>query len=97
MASNESWARTEDRAARTWPARKAMLDRFEKQVDPEGQLTPQERAKRAEWARKAFMQRLALKSVASRQRREHVCQTCGQPKEPDIRLCPKCLKKIREP
>jgi rubrerythrin len=94
MASNESWARTEDRAARTWPARKAMLDRFEKQVDPEGKLTPQERAKRAEWARKAHMQRLALKSVAARQRR---CPTCGQPKDPDAPSCPRCLRKIRVP
>jgi hypothetical protein len=51
IGAYESWARTEDRTARTWPARKAALDRFEREVDPEGVLTPQERAKRAEWAR----------------------------------------------
>ena len=48
----ESWARTEDRSARTWPARKAAMDKFEREVDPEGKLTVQERAKRAEWAHK---------------------------------------------
>ena len=39
-----SWANTEDRPARTLPARRAMLDKFEKEVDPEGKLTIQERA-----------------------------------------------------
>jgi predicted amidophosphoribosyltransferase len=73
------------------------LDRFEREVDPDSMLTPQERAKRAEWARKAFMQRLALKSAAARQRRRLICQTCGEPKDPAAQLCPKCLKKIREP
>jgi len=33
-----------------------MLDRFENEVDLEGKLTVQERAKRAEWARRAYMQ-----------------------------------------
>jgi len=96
IGAYESWARTPDRAARTWPARKAALERFEREVDPDGQLRPQERAKRAEWARKAHMQRLALKSAAARQRRKRTCQTCGQPKEPAAALCPKCLNKIRE-
>lgn len=93
----ESWARTPDRAARTWPARKAAFDRFEREVDPDGMLTPQERAKRAEWARKAHMQRLALKSAAARRRRKHICESCGQPKAPVATLCSKCLNKIREP
>ncbi len=68
IASHESWARTEDRAARTAPARKAMLARFERQVDPAGVLTPAERARRAEHARKAYYARLALKSAKSRRR-----------------------------
>lgn len=70
IGAYESWARTEDRSARTWPARKAALDRFEREIDPDGLLSPQERAKRAEWARKAHMQRVALKSAAARQRRK---------------------------
>ena len=63
IAAHESWARTEDRAARTANARKAAMDRFEREVDPNGELTPQERAKRAEHARKAYFARLALRSA----------------------------------
>ncbi|MHA3019530.1 hypothetical protein ACXPWS_04575 [Mycobacterium sp. BMJ-28] len=65
----ESWARTEDRAARTANGRKAFLDRFEREVDPDGVLTPEERARRAMWARKAYFRRLALKSAQARRRR----------------------------
>jgi hypothetical protein len=96
IGAYESWARTPDRAARTWPARKAALDRFERDVDPDGALTLQERAKRAEWARKAHMQRLALKSAAARQRRKLICDECGEPKEADAPTCSKCLSKLRE-
>lgn len=46
-----------------------MLDKFEQQVDPDGTLTPTERAKRAESARKAHFQRLAFKSAKARSRR----------------------------
>ena len=69
IAAHESWAHTEDRSARTANARKAMLDKFETQVDPEGILPPAERARRAEHARKAHFQRLALKSARARRRR----------------------------
>ncbi len=68
IAAHESWARTEDRPARTASARKAMLNRFEREVDPNGELTPDERAIRAEHARKAYFQRLALKSAQARRR-----------------------------
>jgi hypothetical protein len=43
---------------------------FEREVDPEGKLSTQERAKRAEWAHKAYFQRLAMKSAAAHQRRK---------------------------
>jgi hypothetical protein len=66
IGAYESWAQTEDRAARTAPARRAMLEKFEHAVDPDGKLTPAERAKRAEFARKAHFQRLALKSAKAR-------------------------------
>lgn len=69
IASHESWSRTPDRSARTANARKALLDKFEKQVDPDGTLAPAERAKRAENARKAYFKRLALKSAQARKRR----------------------------
>lgn len=69
IAAHESWAKTPDRAARTLPARQAALERFERLVDPESIYTPQERAIRAEHARKAHFKRLALKSAQARKRR----------------------------
>lgn len=69
IAAHESWARTPDRAARTAAARRAMWDKFEREVDPHNELTPAERAKRAENARKAHYARLALKSARARRRR----------------------------
>jgi hypothetical protein len=47
LAAHESWAKTADASARTAPARRAMLGRFEHQVDPDGVLSPAERARRA--------------------------------------------------
>lgn len=70
IAAHESWARTTDRSARTANARRAMADRFEREVDPDGTLLPAERAKRAESARKAYYLRLALKSAQARRARK---------------------------
>lgn len=50
----------------TAPARAAFLARFEKEVDPEGLLNPEERQKRAHHARRAHMTKLALASVRAR-------------------------------
>lgn len=72
IAANKSWAMTEDRSARTLPGRLAMMARFEKQVDPEGKLPPELRAKMAENAKKAYFQQLALKSAKVRRRRAEV-------------------------
>lgn len=69
LAAHSSWANTSDRSARTAPARAEQLARFERQVDPEGLLTPAERARRAESARKAYFARLALKSAQARRAR----------------------------
>lgn len=74
VAAHESWAKTENRSARTAPARKAMLDKFEREVDPDGVLPPAERAKRVESKRKAHFARLALKSAQSRRRKAAVHQ-----------------------
>ena len=54
IAAHEKWARTADPSAATAAARAAFLDRFERQVDPDGTLPPAERARRAEHARKAY-------------------------------------------
>jgi hypothetical protein len=69
IAAYESWAKTTDRAARTANARAAMWSKFDRLVDPDGLLSPEERAFRAEHARKAHFTRLALKSAQSRRRR----------------------------
>jgi hypothetical protein len=63
------WANTADRYMATKPARDGFLAKFEREVDPNNELTPQERHKRAEYARKAHMQRMALKSAQARRRR----------------------------
>jgi hypothetical protein len=67
LAVHASWAQTSDRSARTAPARRAALQRFESEVDPEGVLPPAERAQRAEQAMRSHMSRMALRSVQARQ------------------------------
>ncbi len=52
----------------TSAARAAFLGRFEQQVDPGGQLLPEERARRAHAARKAYFTKLALASSKARRR-----------------------------
>ena len=68
IAAHASWARTSDRASRTAAARQAATDRFERQVDPDGVLPPDERARRADSARRAHMLSLAAKSAAARRK-----------------------------
>jgi len=58
-----------DPSAHTAPARAAALARFEREVDPDGQLPPEERARRAEHARKAYFARLALASATARRKK----------------------------
>lgn len=66
IAANARWAVTADRAAATAKARQAALDRFDKLVDPDGVLSPEDRAKRAASARRAHMQKMALASAKAR-------------------------------
>lgn len=68
IAAHASWASTPDRAARTARGRAAFLDRFDRQVDPDGTLAPAERARRAENARRAYFSALALRSAQARRR-----------------------------
>lgn len=58
IAANARWSQ-QDGAAGTQAARSAFLDRFERQVDPTGELDPRERARRAESAKRAHFQRMA--------------------------------------
>ena len=50
------------------PALHPPDERFEREVDPDNKLDPKERARRAAHAKKAYFQRLALKSAQSRSR-----------------------------
>ena len=50
----------------TAAARAAFLAGFERAVDPDGSLDPEERSRRARAAKRAYFQRLALLSVRAR-------------------------------
>jgi hypothetical protein len=66
VAANERWSRVPNRTEATAPGRDAFLAGFEKRVDPLGELPEGERRRRAESARRAHMQRLALASSRAR-------------------------------
>ncbi len=70
IAAHSKWAQTPDRAAATQPARTAFLRRFEREVDPEGKLAPDVRARLADNAKSAHFSRLALRSVQSRRKKK---------------------------
>lgn len=69
IAASERWARVEDRTAATAAMRKALTDKFEREADPDGVLSPDERARRAANLRTAFYARLSLKSAQARRAR----------------------------
>jgi hypothetical protein len=70
LAAHARWARTPDRAAATAEQRAAFLDRFEREVDPDGTLAPEVRAMLAANARSAYFGQLALRSAKARRRRD---------------------------
>jgi len=52
--------------------RAAFLARFDREVDPEGLLEPDERRRRAEQARRAYFTRLSLAAAKARQAKRAV-------------------------
>ena len=54
----------------TAPARAAFNSKFEREVDPEGKLPPEERARRAVAARKAHYVKMAYESAKKRRRKK---------------------------
>jgi hypothetical protein len=66
IAAHVLHAQISDEAEHTAPARAAFLSRFEREVDPDGVLEPDERARRAEHAKKAYFLKLALASRKAR-------------------------------
>lgn len=69
LAAHALHAKVSDPAAHTSPARAAFLSRFEREVDPDGVLAPEERARRAEHAKKAYFLKLALASREARKKK----------------------------
>jgi hypothetical protein len=69
LAAHALHAKVSDPAAHTAAARAMFLSRFEREVDPEGVLEPEERARRAEHAKKAYFLKLALASREARRKR----------------------------
>lgn len=69
LGAHVRWSRTADRSAATAAARAAALSRFEREVDPDGVLTPEERAVRAKHAKAAHMRRLSMAGVKARQKK----------------------------
>lgn len=70
LAAHVRWSKARDRAAELAKARATFMSRFEKEVDPNGEMTPEARALAAESARKAHFTRMAYKSAAVRAARK---------------------------
>jgi hypothetical protein len=68
IAANIRWSR-EDPAEQGRKMRAGLEARFLREVDPDGTLPEAERLRRAESARKAYYQRLALASAKARRAR----------------------------
>lgn len=68
IGAHVRWAKEADRKSATAPARKGFRARFEREVDPDGVLSPAELKVRADHAISAHMCRLALAKAAKRAR-----------------------------
>ncbi len=65
-AALRRWAKEPDPIAATARARAAFLERFERQVDPDGTMPAEERERRAHQLMRAHMISLARKRAAKR-------------------------------
>lgn len=74
QSAHTRWAHVSNRPAATQAARDAFLRKFEEQVDPDGILEPDERAKRSENAKRAHFAGLALKSAMSRRKSRELAE-----------------------
>jgi hypothetical protein len=68
IAAAERWGRTADRGAATEPARKGLRAKFEREADPDGTLSPQERARRADQLMHSHMLRMSRAAAQARRR-----------------------------
>lgn len=69
IAANTRWGRTKDRKAATAAARVGMRTKFEREVDPDGSLDPDERDRRVDSLMRAHMQRMTLAAKRARSQR----------------------------
>jgi hypothetical protein len=69
IGAHAKWAQCDDPSAATAPGRTKFMERFELEVDPEGKLPPDERARRAEHKRKEYFARLAFRSARARRKK----------------------------
>jgi uncharacterized protein (DUF2267 family) len=68
LAAVRDWVDPESAAARAAMLRRITRDQFDQEVDPDGVLRPEERARRATNARSAHFAKLALRSSQARAR-----------------------------
>lgn len=66
IAAETRWGLCADRAAATEPARAGLRARFEREADPSGTLSPDERARRADSLMRAHMTRMSLRAAQAR-------------------------------
>lgn len=71
IAANARWARPMARADQADAARSAIFTRLERQVDPAGTLSPDQRATLV----RAAARRLSAELNAARARKRHACLT----------------------
>lgn len=75
QASLTYWAAVPDRPAAMKPLRDGFTRKLEREIDPDGRLSPQELATRVEMARAAHMARMTrLAAKARREKRERASQ-----------------------
>lgn len=67
IAAHTRWSK-EDPATASADARRRILERFDREVDPDGILPADERERRAAHARKAYFAKLALLSAQARKK-----------------------------
>jgi hypothetical protein len=68
IAAAERWGRTSDRAAATAPARAGLRDKFAREIDPGGTLTPAELERRVDQLMHALMMKMSRRASESRRK-----------------------------
>lgn len=68
IAAAERWGRRPDHYSATEPARRGLRVKFEREADPDGALSAQERARRADQLMQAHMLRMSRAAAQARRR-----------------------------